>query len=257
MPIPAPNSDATIERLNSLLQSTPHYLSRDDLRVRVIEKLGRDLLRSNAVDGYIVLTGLGSLVGDLEAVLENADKASRLSGSVVVHQARSAALGNLGYFSEAATALKPALCAQVLPLPRVGRSAIASGLISTMDACLGDAGNMPTAIPSDMAALVHNAAAILKRYSITDEDVAHWLDQAGAILRDQRLFYLGDPILFATAEERFYQVDMSFSIDVDADAAAALNLELAERCFEQHVSTPDCFSFGFRSRRRFNERIAA
>lgn len=61
MPIPASNSDQAVERLNALLETTTRYLGRDDLRIRVVERLGTDLLRSNAVNGYIVLSAIAAL----------------------------------------------------------------------------------------------------------------------------------------------------------------------------------------------------
>lgn len=147
---------------------------------------------------------------------------------------------NLGHFSEGSSVFRSALTASALPIRGIARLAISSGLIGTLDAAPRDAGNMPIAIPANDAALIHRAATILQRRSITDEDVAKWIDHLGAVLRRHRLFFLGSPLLFATNEEDFDQVDLSFAVDVNAAQAAVLNMELpnavsSKRCFHPSV----------------------
>lgn len=257
MPIPAPNSVEAIDRLNALTTSATRYLDKNDWRLRTIAKLGRDLLRSRAVDGYNVLAGVAALTGDREGVVESADRALCISNDIAPVQAKGAGLANLGYFSEASSTLVRALGAQVLPIRGVAALAVSCGLIRALNASLEDAGNMPTAVPATIAAKVRSASAILERQSITDEDLGKWLDQLGEMLREKQLFFMHEPILFATREEDFEQVDISFVVDVSSEEAADMNLQLVERCFARNISPPDSFSFGFRSRRRRDERIAA
>jgi hypothetical protein len=76
-------------------------------------------------------------------------------------------------------------------------------------------------------------------------------------MREHCLIYVDLPSLFATREEDFDQVDLSFLLDVDSENAATLNLELVDRCIDAGISPPDCFSFSFKSRPQPDERFAA
>jgi len=257
MAIPAPNTEEAIARLNELWATAGHYFDKDDLRVRSITKLAKELMRSNAAGGWNVLAGVAALTGDAAGIVENADRGLRLSSDIALVQTKAGGLSNLGYFSQAAQILRPALCAQVLPIKQVGVLAIGTGLICTLAAALESAGNMPTALPAPLLPIVRRAAAILNRESIADDDVGSWLDELGSMLRERRLFFLGQPMLFATEEDDFAQVHLSFIVDVNAEEAGRLDMELLERCFARGVSPPDSFSFGFRSRLAFDERIAA
>jgi hypothetical protein len=116
---------------------------------------------------------------------------------------------------------------------------------------------MPSAVPDPLRKATAVAASILRHNNISDEDVGSWLDKAGEIMREHRLFFIDQPLLFATMEEDFGQVDLSFIVDVDPEQAAKLNLDLVERCVRAEMIPPECFSFGFRSNPELNERIAA
>jgi hypothetical protein len=83
------------------------------------------------------------------------------------------------------------------------------------------------------------------------------MDKAGEIMREHRFFYFGDVLFFATMEEDFGQVDLSFILDVDPEQAAKFNLDLVERCVRAGIIPPECFSYGFRSSLDLNERVAA
>jgi hypothetical protein len=257
MPIPAPNTGEAIASLNDLWATAGHYFDKDDLRVRSIARLARNLHKADAAGAWNVLAGISALTGDATGVIENADRALCLSKEIAFIQAKAGGLSNLGYFSQAAEILRPWLCADVLPMREVGTLAIGTGLIRALAEALETAGNMPTAIPTLLVETVQRAAAIFERHSIVDEDVGKWLDEIGSMLRERRIFFLGQPVLFATEEEEFAQVHLSFIVDVDAEEAARLNVELLERCFTRGVSPPDSFSFGFRSRLTFDARIAA
>jgi hypothetical protein len=256
MPIPAPDTQQATDKLNELWRSAHRYFDEDDLRLRSLAKLGRELLRSDAASGWTILSGVAALTGDVKSAVENADKAIRLSSDVAHRQGKATALGNLGYFSKANRIFREILSIDMLTRPEVGE-AIAYGCILALDEAVTNAGKMPIAISDSLRKKFAVAASILRQNSVTDDDVGTWLDTAGEIMREQRLFFLDQPLLFATTEEDFSQVDLSFVLDVDPEQAAKLNLNLVEHCIRAGNIPPECFSFGFRSNPELNERIAA
>jgi hypothetical protein len=256
MPVPAPNSEEALERVNALARSTFRYLDGGDIRLRALARLGRELMKSDAGTGWSVLASIAAFTGNVQEAIENADRALRLTSGPSAVMNKSSLLSSLGYISEAGKVLKPVLSAQLLPMRIAGELAIGSGLVRGLDDALSEAGNMPTAVPKALGRVAHVAASILRRNSVSDDDVGLWLDKAGDMLRERRLVYVNFPILFATEEEGFGQVDLSFEIDVDSHAANDLNAELVRRLFSAGISPPDCFSFGFKSR-HLDGRLAA
>lgn len=257
MPLTAPNSEQTIGKLNELWISARRYYDQSDWRLRQVAKLGAQLLRSDTAAGWSVLAGVSALSGDEVSARENADKAVRISSQPGTIFTKASILGNLGYFSQAGQVFRQVLSVDVLPAPLIGERAIASGSVLALDEVIKKAGNMPTAVSDHLQKTVCVAAEILRRNDVSDEDVGVWLDKAGEIMRERRLFFMADALLFATTEEDFGQVDLSFVIDVNSEQAAELNQELVERCVRAEVVPPECFSFGFRSNPELNERIAA
>ena len=257
MPKTAPNSAQAIDRLNALCAPTRRYLDPDDLRLRQVAKLGQDLLKSDAASGWIVLSGVAALSGDLDLAVEHADKAIRLSNSELAVHAKSSALANFGHFVEAGRLYRETLSVQILPTRSIGEKALSSGTILALDEVLKKADKMPTAVPPSLRESIALAATILRRNKITDENVGSWMEVAGSILRENRLFFFQAPELFATIEEDFEQVNLSLEIDVDSAHVADFNQALIERYFDKGIDVPECFSVSFRSIPEADERLAA
>src|ERR1700674_2149140 len=257
MRLTAPNSKEATEKVNELWKSARRYYDESDLLLRQAARLGQQLLKSDPAAGWTILASVSALSGNVKSALANSDKASRLSNQPAVTLTRAGMLSNLGYFSEAGRVFRQVMSVNVLPWPKIGSKAIATGSILALDEALQKAGNMPTAVADSLQKSTATAAVILRRNNISDEDVGGWLDAAGETMREQRFFFIDDVLLFATTEEDFGQVDVSLVVDVDPAEAARLNLDLVERCVRSAIIPPECFSFGFRSALELNERIAA
>ena len=257
MPVPAPNTKEVTDKLNELWIAARRYYDPNDLRLRQLVKLAKALLKSDAASGWSILGAVGALSGDSEIARDYAEKAIKLSGRTEHILSRASTIGNLGYFSEANRILRSVLTPSLLTMNVVGWHAIAHGSILALDDAIRAAGNMPIAIEDSLRQTVCTAASILRANQVTDEDIGGWLDKLGEILRENRLFYAGTAILFATTEEDFDQVDLSYAIDLDSVEVARLTLQLVERCIESGLRSPECFSFGFRSAGHLDERLAA
>jgi hypothetical protein len=257
MPRTAPNTKEAQDKLNELWQSARRYYDDSDWRVKQVEKLAKQLLKSDPIAGWAILSGVSALTGDVKSTYERIDNALRLSTQPSVFLSKAGTLANLGYFSEGGRAFRQALSVDVLPWRLISEKATATGSILAFDEALKRAGNMPTAVPDDIRKTTVLAASILRQNNVSDEDVGGWMDRAGEILREHRLFYVGDVLFFATMEEEFGQVDLSFLVDVDSEQATKFNLDLVKRCARAGIIPPECFSFGFRSSPALNERIAA
>jgi len=257
MPLPAPNTHNTIDKLNELWNSAHRHFDAGDLRLGQVERLARALLKSDPASGYSVLSGVAALSGNVKSTRDYADKAARLSSEPDLALNKSSMLANLGYFAESGHLFRRLLTVDRLPMRHIGEQAIANGSILAIDDALTKAGKMPTAVPEPLRNSIAVAASILRRNNVTDDDVGAWLDGAGDLMRENKFFYIDYPRLFATLEEDFGQVDLSYMLDVDSAHAADLNRRLAERCFDAGIAPPECFSFGFSSYLQLNGRLAA
>ena len=257
MPLTAPNSQKAADALNQLWNSVRRHLDASDFRLLQIARLGKALLRSDAAAGYSVLSAVATLSGDVDLMRDYADKAARLRRDPGTMINDSSMLGNLGFFSEAGRIFRQALSVDRLPQREIGEDAIANGSILAIDDALTMAGNMPTAVPPPLRKAIAVAAVILRRNNVSDDDVGSWLDKAGDLMRENKVFFIEHPRLFATLEEDFAQIDLSYALDIDSVCAAELNRELVERCFDARVAPPECFSFGFNSCLRLHDGLAA
>jgi len=257
MAIAVPNQKEVIGLLNSLWRDGGVYLSQDDFQVKRLIKLANRLLKTEAAVGWVALAGAAALTGDVDLVRVNGDRAIGLSSHPAVLDGKATPLSNLGYFSEAQALTEKFMSVETLVWPEAAEKAIACASVIRLAELIRAAGSMQTGIAEAMRTNVLLAAEILVECDVTDRDVAGWLDIAGEIMQAKRMFFSAFPLLFASRDEEYAQVDISFILEVGPEEAARLNRSIVEVCVERAVATPDCFSFGFRSRRVLNECIAA
>jgi hypothetical protein len=124
-------------------------------------RLANDLLRSDAVSGYNLLSGIAALTGNVDATREYANRAIRLSSDPSVIGSLASMLGNLGFFAEAGRLFRQSITVERLPQRDVGMPGISNGSFLALDEALTKAGNMPTAIPDSVRKAIAVAASIL------------------------------------------------------------------------------------------------
>ncbi len=257
MPVPLPNSQEAVDLLNDLWMVGGHYFAEDDFQVRRLKRMADALFKSDPAAAWATLAGAAGLTGDAEAVRAAGDKAIRLRYVPAITDAKATPLSNLGYFSEAQALTKHWLSVDTIVWPHAAEKAIACASIVYLADTIRQAGSMPTGIPNSVLATIELAAGILDEHGISDAMLAGWLDVAGEMMRNRRMFFLGFPQLFATRDDGFAQVDISFELDLDAEAVTLLTVELVDTCIQRQIAPPNCFSFGFRSRRLAHEHLAA
>src|SRR5476649_1283102 len=98
----------------------------------------------------------------------------------------------------------------------------------------------------DDLAAASEAAAILARAGVTDDDVARHLDAAGIVLRRAGMFSAKSADLYATnIPDIFSGVAMALNVHCDEDELAGLNAALAREEQARHVNRNSVFDVVF------------
>src|SRR5471032_1502784 len=201
MTAPTTLSDNLLDLLNTMRQSG-RYQRRDSIEWCSIKRECEQLLRSSPVDGWSALAMLHAASGDVTQMERCFQNASLLDAHPIILANRMAAYEHLGLFSEArAIFLKIGI-----PGGRYFAFALHAGLdIGSFHSVVefaAEAKKLGLPMNPDDLAAASEAASILARAGVTDDDVARHLDAAGIVLRRAGMFSAKSADLYARSEER-------------------------------------------------------
>jgi len=245
MTAPTTLSDNLLDRLNTIRQSG-RYQRRDSIEWCSIKRECEQLLRSSPADGWSALAMLHAASGDVTQMERCFQNASLLDTHPAILANRMAAYEHLGLYSEArALFLK-------IGSPSGGHFAFALhagldiGSFHSVVEFAAEAKKLGLPMNQDDLAAASEAAAILARAGVTDDDVARHLDAAGIVLRRAGMFSAKSADLYATnIPDIFSGVAMALNVHCDEDELAGLNAALAREEQARHVNRNSVFDVVF------------
>ena len=251
MPVVAPQTKygQIIDAVNERLRTGKPVGEHDVFWFNRLKQDAERLLKIDPADGHIALAALMQLKWDEDKASYHVRCAKTARPTIGTTTQEVALLSNFGRFSKASPLLEEALD------PRNGffvdnyLAALSCGAFRAASANLRKAIDMEINLPDLPVDAVNKAINVLSAAEITDEQTAMALDVAGEILRERKLFWIGESVEVNVDDDPGHlpTVFFTFRIRETAEIAASMTYELYERLFERYPDHPSCFNLGFRS----------
>jgi|ERR1051325_2395270 tetratricopeptide (TPR) repeat protein len=257
---PLTKSDQLVRDINAVLSNASHYMSPEEFWFRRQVAEAEKLKRADFPLGHNVLAQLWALAGDIlqaESHINVALNATENDPSLLLN--KGAILSNLGYFSRALQPFKEGAD------PRFGNFTSRW----TLGACIGafqtlreywqQATRMNLEnISAVDGRLIGRAARVMDEVGLAEEQLSRALDIAGGILREERLFFLGEGAEVSVWDEDALErhLSLNFKLPVPVTTAIQLDEELGHRLFEGSVDLPYRVTIHFESGSPVNEHHA-
>lgn len=220
------------EQVKAWLRAATGYAEKSDFRVKLWLRDAERLAGVNAASGSIIRALVFQCVGDIESALYWSNNVRQLGNSTEAAKLEAIILSNLGYFTKAAEQISNMAAAdravdwQVLVL-----CGSFSGLLEA-DQRFPDAAaeGFKAAV-----ALADGCRMSLGALRISEAHLRQVLDLAGEVLRERRLFFIGEtPVIHAHDEGVLYEL----LIDVEPAKAAELTNEVVHRMVASDLDVP-------------------
>ncbi len=259
--VPQPNSEQVFEEISLVLRRLTRYLPSTDWDVKRLNKMAEQLSNANEVEGANALATIWQMTGDRDKALRYADHAiDHAQNSLFYCSSKLAILSNLGYFSEALSLFKYCSPPEKGNMTNAWKRGYLCGAFRTMKSHLPKATKMGFELGGLDIDTAARAANVMEKAGVSDEDVAKIMDVAGRVLRDHKLFFVGDGLrvsVFNTEAEHDPFIEISFDLDVSSKEAQGLYLEFVDQVTQNVPVVPAVVTVSFRPGKQPHERNAA
>lgn len=253
---PVTKSNELIREINEFLEAARTYQSEGDFWFRQKLREAGKLLKVSPIEGHNVLANLYGAAGDLNGVNRHFEMAIRIENSPILWGNRAGIVSNLGYFSDAQIAYAKSAS------PELGffASHLTIGLLVGAFHKIMEFGavalRMNSKFDREKFEVASRAAKLMDEFQVTDLDLAKILDVAGTILREERMFFMGNlPDILVwdqDATERYLSIGIR--LPVTSKRASILDRELGNRLFAR-PEFPFQVMVSFESGLSLNERF--
>jgi hypothetical protein len=200
------------------------------------------------------------LVGDVDGARYHIDNALQLdSGSPVYLANKLSILVNSGLFLEAQALFDVAADPEKGQFTRAWPIGYVCGAFQSMCRLLHKARAMELQLDEVDTATAQDAGQLLARLGVSDKDVSSVLDVAGAVLRENKLFYYGSVphVVVFDDPDRSSFLSVTYEVGVSGEEAHALYMSVVEKLATSIEPKTQVVSVGFREALLKRERSAA
>jgi len=247
-----------MSELNALLGRARKYGESDEITLKRFEAKARQLLKVKPIEGHNVLSALSQLKGDLQKAVEHIDIALNLKADAVLECNKATLLINFGKFLEAQRFFKSGATPERGEFTGHWRLGACCGAWHVLNDFCVMAKRMQLDLTNVDQALIGRVVQLMDQNSITDQDLGGMLEIAGSILREERMYFLGEGsdvfVWDQDAIEKY--VTITFRLPVTSRRAIELDRELGRRLFADIADLPFAIMLHFESGLPSNERFA-
>lgn len=257
---PRTKGSNVLDRINAVLRETTHYLPREDWNVRQLLHLAEDLVQADPPTGHSAIAAVYQLTGDIDAVRHHSANAIKLApGEPILSRNYATHLANLGFFSEAQEEFVRIANPERGMMSATWPIGYRSGAFCTMARYLAKARTMELELNGIDVQTAEQAAELLARVDVTDASVAAVLDQVGQVMRDNKLFFVGEGPAVSVWNDPGCSpfIEYVFQFEVPSPDAQRLYLDFIDAMTKSVPAMPDVLSVLFRAWNREHERSAA
>lgn len=251
MPAAAPLTkfNHIIDAINMRLNAGNSITASEEFWLNGIKRDAEKLLKADASQGHIALAALMQLQWDEEKANYHIRCAKTASQSLTVKTQEVAIRSNFGRFSEVHHLLDETLD------PRNGfflenyHAALSSGAFQKLATNQRKAAEMNMDLSHFPTRTVEKIDRVLSEAGVPDEVAAHALDVGGQLLRENKLFWVGESVDIEIDDAPGHQptVFLTFRIKESPKKAASMTFDLYERLLKAHPDHPSCLNIGFRA----------
>lgn len=256
MPIAATRGHQLVKDVNQVLENSPRYIPETDFWFRRTLAEAEKLKSVNRGEAHNVLAQLYGLAGNASVAEHHIDTAIRLSHDPAIVCNKAVILSNMGFFSAARKSFVESVDPELGLFTARWKLGICAGCMHTLAEFLAKARRMNLENLNTVdAALITDAVQLMDEITLTDEVLAHALDVAGEVLREQRLFFVGDgpQVSIWNDDPLERHLGLIFKLSVSTADAIALDEELGHRLFEKCSNVPPELMIHFESVKPKNE----
>lgn len=244
---PATIAPAVIDAINAELAATVGYLD-DGLVVRRLMAECKKLMNVDPVNGHLAMAGVHQLTGNFDRVFYHANCVEKLqSNDPAVSGSVAAWFANLGFFSESYRRYGDAVSPSGGLFTRYFNMGLVIGAFQTMQNAIEQARKLKIDFSGLKVDVAESANRILASQGLSDVETVEILSIAGEVMRENRLFYLGEcPDVDAVEIDGVEScVFVSYRVGATPDHAADMTAELSLRIAQRVKKIPTGFSVGF------------
>lgn len=236
------------ERIEGLIADATHYLSPFDRNLTRLKDELDVLGKADAGARSVLLSLIYGLCGDrvqCDYYLNNAERIHAPSEQIKL--ARITTLLNLGYSSEALDEMQRIdITEHGLPR-RMMSNQPANGAFHTLDSLFERATRLQIPNLPDRTS-ISPVVEIMDSWGDTDQDYCAALDIAGEILREHKLFFIGNAEATAVhmpSDGSAGYVKLVYKVAVDADTSMDMTLDYVDRIARSGRKIPPSLVFEF------------
>lgn len=246
---PATIASDVLGEIRALALSAGHYFSENAPEIRALAAAIDRLQKADAREAFLARAKLYMLCGDVDGAFGQLRKADALGFDRFAIAARAIVQINLGFVSDAQKSVAIAADPTGGYFSSYAPLVVNAGAIRTFEALLCSADKLQLEIDQDFSRKICDAASILAEANITDSEVGKYLDVVGEIMRENKVFYLGDsPDLFVWAKDEANRfIHFTFKLPFDSKTAERLDTDLITRFVDRFGGLPEQLSITIKS----------
>lgn len=248
---PATIANELDQRIQAKLFSSSHYCEESDPVVLNLFDDIQKLMKASAKQGHVLKGLVFQLCGDVEKARYHVENAGKIGQERSYVQSVLGSINvNFGYFSLAQKNIYQSADPIYGQLTNNFDIALSCGAFSCLNGFIDKANKMNLDLAVLPVDLVRRAGAILDSAGVTDAQIGAMLDAAGEVLREEKLFFVGNMPDFEVSEGLYGDagcVFLRYALPVTPEEAARLFDRLAEKIVARIDPVPDAFYVSFRS----------
>ena len=262
MPAPTPKLKAAsvVTEVNDILRAATHYLGQDDPRVSRLMHDAESMIKVDPAEAYSVMGCVSQLVGDYEKAIYSIDNAIKLAPSRFGYLLNKCGyLLNLGFFADAQSVFDQVARPELGMFTRAWNHGYVCGAFESMVRHLEKARLMQLDLEGLDIQTAQKAAKVLEAKRVSQSDVGFFLNIAGSVLREHKLFYLGlvPSVHVVDDPDSDWFISISYDVGVPLSKAHELYSKLIDQLVGHAPVAPQILSVSFRSGGEQYERSAA
>lgn len=225
-------------QINARMVEMSAFIGANDFQMLRWEDEIRQLQQADASSAFVLRALISHMRGDIEAMEQHMQAAETLKHATMSSGlARLCAYSNLGFATKALDYFRQCVDIKYGNLSGSAVTGCSIGAFQQVSKLMDQAklANLELPYFGQLTAM-GDAAKVLQRLGITDDQCAKVVDAAGEVLRDRKLFWQDLYPQIAVNEEDG-TVSMRMRIDATATEAARMTLETADKLIAQDLDT--------------------
>jgi hypothetical protein len=226
------------EQINARMLKMVRFIDANDFQMLRWEDEIQQLQQVDASNAFVLLALIAHMRGEIDALEQHMQSADRLKHPFIISgMARLCAYSNLGFATKALDYFRNCVDIKNSNIIESALTGCSIGAFQRMGTIMDQAKAANLEFPyGPQMAIVGEAAMVLQRNGVTDDQCAKVVDAAGEVLRNRKLFWQ-ELYPQITVNEEDGTVAMRMRVDATAKEASEMTIETADKLIAQDLDT--------------------